>query len=77
MQQTKTSWWRRVDSSTKQRKKLVEKKCEKNLEKSERVSVKRRYKMKTLNGHTKEPEPDERELLMSVSVLWQSENVAG
>ncbi len=37
---------------------MVEKKCEKNLEKSERVSVKRRYKMKTLNGHTKEPEPD-------------------
>jgi len=48
---------------------MVDKKCEKNLEKAERVSVWRRYTMKTLNGHMKEPEPGERELLRSVPVL--------
>jgi hypothetical protein len=36
---------------------MVEKKCEKNLEKVERVSVSRQYTMKTLNGHMREPEP--------------------
>jgi len=48
---------------------MVEKKCEKNLEKVERVSVKRQYTMKTLNGHIKELELDERKLLRSVLVL--------
>jgi hypothetical protein len=35
---------------------MVEKKCEKNLEKAERVSARRQYRMKTLNGHMKELE---------------------
>jgi hypothetical protein len=48
---------------------MVEKKCEKNLEKAKRVSVRRQYTMKTLNGHMKEPELDERKLLRSVLVL--------
>jgi hypothetical protein len=50
------------------KKKMVEKKCEKNVEKAERLSVRRRYMMKTLNSHMKEPELDERELLRSVPV---------
>jgi hypothetical protein len=49
--------------------KMVEKKCEKNLEKAERVSVRRGYTMKTLNGHMKELELDERKLLRSVPIL--------
>jgi hypothetical protein len=48
-----------------QRKKMVEKKSEKNLKKAERVSVRRRYTMKTLNNHMKEPELGERELPLS------------
>jgi hypothetical protein len=60
---------KRANSSTKQRKKMVEKKCAKNLKKAERVSVRRRYTMKTLNDHMMEPESSERELLRSVPVI--------
>jgi hypothetical protein len=42
---------------------------EKNLEKSERVSVRRQYTMKTLNNHMKEPESGKRELLRLVPVF--------
>jgi hypothetical protein len=44
---------------------------EKNLEKSERVSVRRRYTMKTLNGHIKEPESSKKELLRLVPVFMR------
>jgi len=47
----KTSWWKRIDNSIEQRKKMVEKKCEKNLKKAERVSERRWYTMKTLSSH--------------------------
>jgi hypothetical protein len=48
---------------------MVEKKCEKNLEKVERVNVRRRYTMKTQNNHIKEPKPGERELFRLMLVL--------
>jgi hypothetical protein len=48
---------------------MVKKKCENNLEKVKRVSVRRRYTMKTLNNHIKELEPRERELFRLVLVL--------
>ncbi len=48
---------------------MVEKKCENNLEKAERVSVRRQYTMKTLNSHMKESKLDERKLLRSVPIL--------